>query len=170
MRTMIWILGLWGFFAIASFAEAGNQPVKQTTKQAVKQADDHWRYAYHNDEWWYWLPTNRWAYWRNNRWNAYDPKTYVSPRALARLAALTAAAATATADGGYSSDSQVADDDSDIGPFYGRTVGGYDGRATRTNSEIGPFYGNALPSDIFGPRPKYSADPVYGHAIPQPRD
>ena len=49
---------------------------KQTTNQKQSQRQDRWRYTFHNGEWWYWLPASHWVFWRDNRWNAYDPRTY----------------------------------------------------------------------------------------------
>ena len=48
-------------------------------RAAARERQNQWRYTLHNGEWWYWLPAGRWVYWRDNRWNAYDPKTFLTP-------------------------------------------------------------------------------------------
>lgn len=128
---------------------------KQTAQEDQQKNQDRWRYTFHNDEWWYWLPSNRWVYWRNNRWNTYEPETYTLPNIAGDVAAESA----------QSGDADPSTDDSDVGPFYGRTIGDMDNRNTEADSEIGPFYGNPLPSDIFGKQgvPRGSRPP-YGRA------
>ena len=86
------------FVAVASFlavSRLASGPFRPRSKNSGPETDHgseagptprSWRYTFHNGEWWYWLPTSRWVYWRDNRWNAYDPKTYAYPgrRALLR--------------------------------------------------------------------------------------
>jgi hypothetical protein len=131
---------------------------KQTTTQTPgqKQVQEQWRYTFHNGEWWYWLPANRWVYWRSDRWNDYDPKTYVSPRSAGVVAA---------AESRWVYGNRAASE-ADSRPFYGRAVSEWDRRGTEANSDIGPFYGRAMPSEVFGGwRARRSSRPYYGHAV-----
>jgi hypothetical protein len=142
-----------GLSAVQAAEQKQTADQKQTTLQ--KQGQDQRRYTFHNGEWWYWLPTSRWVYWRDNRWNDYKPQTYVSPHSSAIVT---------TGRVGPSYGSQ-ADSDSDIHPFYGRTIADLDRRPVEENGEIGPFYGNALPSDVFGARRTRGFRPFYGRAV-----
>jgi hypothetical protein len=136
------------------------QVAKQATssQQKVAPGSDRWRYTFHNGEWWYWLPEARWVFWRDNRWNHYDPKTYVAP-------ILQYADFAAGIQGGWTGGNRVLND-SDVYPFYGRTTGQLDRRTLQPNEEVGPFYGHALPNEVFGPwRWGQSSRPAYGHAL-----
>ena len=83
-------------------------------EQAQGQKD--WRYTFHNGEWWYWLPENRWVYWRANRWNDYDPSTYVA---------------------------HDPDGASSVPPYYGHAGSTYGYPPSSGSDETGPFYGHA---------------------------
>jgi hypothetical protein len=151
VASVLAITGL-GFSAVQA-AEKG--PAK--AKQDKAPAQEQWRYTFHNSEWWYWMPANRWVYWRNNRWNDYNPQTYVSPGAMGVVAGYPT---------GWNNGSST-DINSDNRPFYGHATSGLDRRPLERNGEAGPFYGRALPSEVFeGLRSRDSSRPFYGHAIP----
>lgn len=158
MRSVTLFFIVASFLAVATLSQAAEQKLaadqKQTTRLNQGQNQDPWRYTFHNGEWWYWLPTNRWVYWRDHRWNDYRPQTYTLPRSSYNVGTGRVGASDASQD----------DDDSDIRPFYGRTVGDLDRRPTETDGEIGPFYGNALPSDVVGSRVRRGIRPFYGRA------
>lgn len=127
----------------------------QAADQRTIQVQDHWRYTFHNGEWWYWLPTKKWVYWRENRWNEFDPKTYVSP-------GWSGVRATGLAGATYGG---RADYNSDIRPYYGRAESTLDRRRLEPNNEVGPFYGHALPSEVFGGGVgRRAIRPFYGRA------
>jgi hypothetical protein len=131
---------------------------KPSTDQKHDPRQDRWRYTHHNGEWWYWLPTSHWVYWRDNRWNAYDAKTYTYP---------VFTGASAVWRGGLTVGGQQAVDEWDIRPFYGHAVSDLDRRPLQANEEIGPFYGRVLPNEFFGPWRAQGGDrPFYGHAVP----
>jgi hypothetical protein len=137
---------------------AGPQQSTAAKKQTTTRTNQ-WRYTFHNSEWWYWLPEGRWVYWRDSRWNRFDPKTYVAPMSPASQFAAGSWYAVPGSSGATA--------DSDVYPFYGRTLGDLDRRVLQDNEETGPFYGHALPSEVFGPwRMWGSSRPAYGHAIP----
>ena len=164
MRSMVRFVAVASFLAVTalslSVAQAAEQKQaadqKQTVDQKQGRRQDLWRYTFHNGEWWYWLPTNRWVYRRDDRWNAYDPKTFTSANSSGVVA---------TTQNGFTDGSQ-ADTDSDIRPFYGHAYSNLDRRRLQTNNEVGPFYGHALPSEVFGGwRARRSIRPFYGHAV-----
>ena len=129
---------------------------KQTTDQNQGQTQELWRYTFHNGEWWYWLPKARWVYWRDNRWNDYDPKTYILPNS-------SAVAVIGPNGSAYRSPAAA---NSDTRPFYGHALSDLDRRTLEPNNEVGPFYGHALPNEVFsGWRARRSIRPFYGHAV-----
>jgi hypothetical protein len=151
MRCLVLLVAVASFLAVAPLGPSVGQAADSTSKQGQNQ----WRYTFHNGEWWYWLPTNRWVYWRDNCWNDYKPETYISPRFAGIIAAARVRAS-------YWND---ATSDSDIGPFYGRTLADLDRRPLEVNDEVGPFYGRALPSEIFRIQPARSiVGPFYGRS------
>jgi hypothetical protein len=151
MRCLVLLAVVAGFLAVAPLGPSAVQAADSTTKQGQNQ----WRYTFHNGEWWYWLPTNRGVYWRDSRWNDYKRETYISPR----FAGIIAAARVRSS---YWND---ATSDSDIGPFYGRTLADLDRRPLEVNDEVGPFYGRTLPSEIFNIQPARSiVGPFYGRS------
>jgi hypothetical protein len=154
-----------GLPAAQSTESAQAAPQTQATEQnqAVapkqEQAQERYRYTLRNGEWWYWLPSGRWVYWRNNRWNDYNPRTFISPQVPPQALGLV------SPNGGGSSSESRATGNSDIRPFYGHSLSTPDRRALEENTEIGPFYGHALPNEVFGPRRwRRSIRPYYGHA------
>ena len=152
MRTLALLLAAVGLLALAQFS----LPTVNGAEQKAKQGDQQWRFTYHNGEWWYWLPTNQWVYWRNNRWNDYDPQTFIYPYVPAVVPAGRATV-------GYSGQTVPNDD---IRPFYGHSQSELDRRPVERNGEVGPFYGHALPTEVFGPwRSRQANRPFYGHAV-----
>jgi hypothetical protein len=144
-----------GLSAVQAAEQKQAADQKQTTTQKPGQGQDQWRYTFHNGEWWYWLPASRWVYWRDNRWNDYNPKTFVF---------LNSSGVLATNQTGSNYGSRTAND-SDIRPFYGHAQSDLDRRPLEANNEVGPFYGHALPNEVFGGwRARRSVRPFYGHA------
>jgi hypothetical protein len=142
------------FFAVAQCGLSAAQAAEQLAKQE-QQAQDQWRFTFHNGEWWYWLPANRWVYWRDNRWNDYDPQTF----------AYSSGARMVPAGRIVSSDSGQTELNGDVRPFYGHAQGQLDRRPLERNGEVGPFYGHTIPSEVFGPgRARRDVRPFYGHA------
>jgi hypothetical protein len=138
--------------------EAAEQKAKQDQSAKQDKPDqEQWRFTFHNGEWWYWLPTNRWVYWRNNRWNDYDPQTFVFNPATNAMPA-------GRVETRYYSGQTAPNED--IRPFYGHSQSELDRRPLEPNGEVGPFYGHALPNEVFGPwRARRAIRPYYGHAI-----
>jgi hypothetical protein len=104
---------------------------------AIADADNNWRYRFHNNRWWYWMGdrgTGRWAYYDGNRW--FDPSrgTYFDSRGRNM---------------GYRGDFQM--DGQYDGPFYfdqnGRRYFYRDGRYMGDDSWNGRFW-----TDEFGNR------------------
>ena len=127
-----------------------------TAAEQQSKGQEQWRYVLHNSEWWYWLPESRWVYWRENRWNPYDPKTFVLPSPVA-----AAPAGQVGVPVGRQAPA------SDARPFYGHALSDRDLQPSAGSNEVGPFYGHALPSDVMG-RWGWRRDsirPFYGHAV-----
>ncbi len=156
MRSLALLIAAAVVFAVAEMGLPAAQAAEQKAKQEQSAKQDtqdqqQWRFTFHNGEWWYWLPTNQWVYWRNNRWNDYDPQTFIAN-----------SAASVVPTGRISStDAGQANLNSDIRPFYGHSQSQLDRRPLEENGEVGPFYGHALPSEVFGPgRVRAASGPI----------
>jgi hypothetical protein len=85
----------------AQAAQPGDQPAdsaldgerqmraQSSARRGAGDADNRWRYRYHNGRWWYWQGdrgTGRWLYYNNNRWydrelgRFYEPRRYMGYR------------------------------------------------------------------------------------------
>ncbi len=156
MRSLTSFIMAASLFAVLANAPSAvqaadpQQPAVQTqishheepVQEKAQQAQEPWRYTFHNGEWWYWLPTNQWVFWRDNRWNDYNPQTYVYPQS-----GVAPCYAGQTAFVGYGMSSGSAGD-SDNRPFYGHALSSIDRRTLESSSETGPFYGHTLPGAV----------------------
>jgi hypothetical protein len=157
MRAIRWVLLAASVFA---FTALGLSAV-QAAEQRSTQAQDHWRYLFHNGEWWYWMPQGRWVYWRDNRWNDYNPRTFTYD--TQSFAAGDYRVGSVPSGGVGPIAGNRAAPTPDNRPFYGHAISNLDRRPLEANGEVGPFYGHALPSEVFGGW--RSIRPYYGHAV-----
>ena len=138
-----------------STARAADKAADASQAKSQAKSQNQWRFVLHNGEWWYWLPENRWVFWRNNKWNDYNPRTFMALNSSGFIPAGTAA----------SNYGNQAITNSDVRPFYGHSLSTLDRRPLQEDEETGPFYGHALPNEILGPwRDRSSNRPFYGHA------
>jgi hypothetical protein len=70
----------------------------------VGRSDNRWRYRNWNNEWWYWLPGGYWSYYRGDRWNRYEPDSYIAYNDYYNNTPAPAVAATPTSNGPYYED------------------------------------------------------------------
>lgn len=156
MRSILQCLLIVNILALMELGLSTAQAADKAADKSQTQSQNKWRYVFHNGEWWYWLPENRWVYWRNNKWNDYNPRTFISSNSSGFIPAGRAGA-------NYGNQGIT---DSDVRPFYGHSLSTLDRRPMEENGETGPFYGHTLPSEVFGPWiERRSNRPFYGHAV-----
>jgi len=64
--------------AAATLAVAGAAQAQYASTNVGVQANNDWRYVWHNGQWWYWTPENRWMIHFNGSWTPYSPQTYAA--------------------------------------------------------------------------------------------
>jgi hypothetical protein len=64
--------------AAATLSVAGAAQAQYASTNVGVQANNDWRYTWHNGQWWYWTPENRWMIHYNGSWAPYSPSTYAA--------------------------------------------------------------------------------------------